>query len=343
MKAMKSESRQLVQQNVAMEIGGCIDTLDNTFIHCASEEAECEDVGRVRWKGAIALRLGGYEHCTSDALVIGTCDDEFDTNPARCALTKDSCSDQESFVIPPRMKDGTPGGECTLEGITFDDVFLPTQYGACKDGVTNLIRCMLTPEDCASGEAWLPATAAESSTPGGCRCHEVKIGACLGGHSSSSPHCAISSDDCNFATFLTNEEAAEQLSYLDCRLCPFDEKYVPIAQNISSSEVSMESESSTSEVSMESESSSNSSSSEDTGSVTAPFTRSSGSDSKGAIVGGVAGALIVLVALVVALALYKVGKQKKKKKNLEVHDVKEDPEDMVARKDPVEFVSGGSL
>jgi len=340
MKAMTSESRQLFQQIVNMKIGGCIDTLEDTFIHCAAEGAECENVGRVRWKGALALKLGGYEHCTSDELVIGTCDDEFDTNPARCALTKDSCSDEESFVIPPRMEDGTPGGECTLEGITLDDVFIPTQYGACKDGVTNLIRCMLTPEDCASGEAWLPASAAESITPGGCRCHEVKIGACVGGHGNNSPTCAISSDDCNWGTFYTNEQAAEKFSYLDCRLCAFDDKYVPIAQDISSSEVSMESESSTSEVSMESESSSSSSSSsssEDTGSVTAPLVKSSGIDSKGAIVGGVAGALIVLGGLVVALALYKVRKQKKKKKNLEVHDVKEDPEDMVVRKDPVEF------
>lgn len=205
-----------------VDIGGCYDTTSEKFIHCAAVEKECEEIGNVRFRSAKQLKFIDIEPCTAERLVVGTCGDT-----GECALTEDACADQSKFIAPARDDDGTTSGECKAKGVMIDEVFHPTQYGGCRDGVTGEISCMLTPEDCSQYEAWIPANAVETIREGGCKCNDVRVGLCEGfgsTHSGNSEpgRCAISPDDCEFSAFVPPTEVLDHPSLVDCRLCDND-------------------------------------------------------------------------------------------------------------------------
>lgn len=202
-----------------VDIGGCFDTTTDEFVHCAAVEKECEEIGNVRFRSAKQLKFIELEPCTSEQLVVGTCGDT-----GACALTEDACDDPSQFVAPMREDDGTTSGECKARGIIIENVFRPTQYGGCKDGVTGNVACMLTPDDCTKYEAWIPASAVEKLQVGGCRCNDVRVGLCPGfgsshGGASDPGRCAISQDDCEFSAFVPPADVLNHPALLDCRLC----------------------------------------------------------------------------------------------------------------------------
>jgi len=202
-----------------VDIGGCFDTTTDEFVHCAAVEKECEEIGNVRFRSAKQLKFIELDPCTPEQLVVGTCGDT-----GACALTEDACDDPSQFVAPMREDDGITSGECKARGIIIENVFRPTQYGGCKDGVTGNVACMLTPDDCTKYEAWIPASAAEKLQQGGCRCNDVRVGLCPGfgsshGGASDPGRCAISQDDCEFSAFVPPADVLSHPALLDCRLC----------------------------------------------------------------------------------------------------------------------------
>lgn len=203
-----------------VDIGGCYDTTIEEFVHCAAVEKECEEIGNVRFRSAKQLKFVDIEPCTAERLIVGTCGDT-----GECALTEDACTDPSTFIAPAREDDGTTSGECTAKGVMIDEVFHPTQYGGCRDGVTGEVSCMLTPEDCSQYEAWIPASVVETIREGGCRCNDVRVGLCEGFNhagSSESGRCAISPDDCEFSAFVPPTDVLKHPALKDCRLCDND-------------------------------------------------------------------------------------------------------------------------
>jgi len=147
----------------------------------------------------------------------------------RWNLCECSCVDPGDFVAPVLSEGG-----CNAEGRgQTKEGFVPTQYGACKDGTTGGIVCVLTPGDCTDREAWIPASVAEQEVNGGCRCHDVRVGACkdgmyyVPGFDPMTNTCAISVDDCHplIQTFGAARNVADH-PLLDCRLCPYAENLV---------------------------------------------------------------------------------------------------------------------
>lgn len=194
-------------------IGGCYDSTYGVFVHCAAVEEECEDSARIRFKTANELtELGIIGKCTTMNLPLGTC-----ANTGECAITKDSCDDPNEFVPPEPVS-----GRCNAEGSYSNGNFIPTQYGACKDGTTGEIICALTPDDCDVTEAWIPASVALLKKNGGCRCDDVRVGVCNDGPyiDPMLSQCAISPDDCHplVQTFDTARNVIDH-ALLDCRLC----------------------------------------------------------------------------------------------------------------------------
>merc|ERR1739848_503457 len=106
--------------------------------------------------------------------------------------TKDSCEDPTDFDPP------SSDNNCNVEGLMLDDAIVPTQYGGCKDGTTNEIVCVISPDDCLYTEAWITPSVVEAELIGGCRCHDVRVGLCKGTfeYNRNTYACAISTDDC---------------------------------------------------------------------------------------------------------------------------------------------------
>lgn len=232
-----------------VDIGGCFDTISEEFIHCAAVEKECEEVGNVRFRSAKQLKFIDIESCTAEQLGVGVCGDT-----GQCALTEDACEKPSEFIAPTRENDGTISSECNAKGVMIDEVFHPTQYGGCKDGVTGEVSCMLTPDDCSQYEAWIPANVVETIREGGCRCNDVRVGLCEGFGSTHSGipepgRCAISPDDCEFSAFVPPTDVLKHPSLVDCRLCNnHDNLEISISKSptiSSSAEPSSEIESST--------------------------------------------------------------------------------------------------
>jgi len=213
-----SNDSQLTAELRSVLVGGCYDIVSVTLINCAAVEEECESKSGIRFKSARELTELGDLKCSTNEIPLGTCGISGD-----CAITKDSCFDPAEFMPP------TIGGECNAEGKSLNGVFSPTQYGACRDGTTGEITCVLTPEDCTDREAWIPASVASELRNGGCRCHDVLVGVCKDGPNINPmlSDCAISADDCHplVQTFGTARDV-EDHALLDCRLCPYDEGLV---------------------------------------------------------------------------------------------------------------------
>jgi len=209
---------QLASQLKSTVVGGCVDVSKDIFLYCAAVEEECEKVGRVRFKTGIELQALGFAKCTTDKIIIGSCE-----STGKCAITEDSCDDPADF----RSAENSDG--CNAEGRLENGSFVPTQYGACKDGTTGDITCVITPEDCTDREAWIPASVVEREQNGGCRCHDVAVGACKDGPyiNQMLSTCAISVDDCHplVQTFGTARNVVDH-ALLDCRLCPYDENLI---------------------------------------------------------------------------------------------------------------------
>jgi len=200
-------------------IGGCYDVVDDELVHCAAVEEECEKISKIRFKTANELtELGNYK-CSTDKLPLGTCE-----STGQCAITKDSCAYPNDFRSPSVIS-----GECNAEGRFVDGDFVPTQYGACKDGTTEEITCVLTPADCSEREAWISANTVRKFRNGGCKCHDVRIGVCKDGPNLNQmlSDCAISVDDCHplMQTFGTARDVIDH-TLMDCRLCPYGENLV---------------------------------------------------------------------------------------------------------------------
>jgi len=201
-----------------VDVGGCVDEIQNTVIFCAAFETDCEAYDNLRFKTSHELADADLGECTTEDIPLGTCN-----STGKCAITKDSCSDPNDYVSA-----DINYGACNAEGNSFNYEFIPTQYGGCKDGETNEIICALTPTDCTDREAWLPASAVEKELEGGCRCHDVKVGLCKGNfHDSNIYKCAIASDNCDrlVQNFSTAREVIDQ-PLRDCRLCPYHETLV---------------------------------------------------------------------------------------------------------------------
>jgi len=209
---------QIVAQLRSTSVGGCVDISSDVFLYCAAVEEECEKIGRIRFKTATELRTLGFAECSTDQITVGSCQ-----STGKCAITEDSCDDPADFVSP-ENSDG-----CNAEGKLQNGSFVATQYGACKDGTTGEITCVITPADCTDREAWIPASVVETERNGGCRCHDVAVGACKDGPNINQmlSTCAISVDDCHplVQTFGTARNVVDH-ALLDCRLCPYDENLI---------------------------------------------------------------------------------------------------------------------
>mmetsp|Transcript_1062 Transcript_1062/g.1531 ORF Transcript_1062/g.1531 Transcript_1062/m.1531 type:complete len:317 (-) Transcript_1062:42-992(-) len=200
-----------------VSVGGCYNFENDILVQCAAVEEECDfQTSGLKFRTAKELKALGDHECTTKKLPVGIC-----KSTGQCAITKDSCDDIDDFS----SKDLNNAG-CNAEGIITNQTFVPTQYGACIHGTTNEITCVLTPADCSDKEAWVSANVAKDRKNGGCRCHDVKVGACVNGPyiDPMLSQCSISVDDCNplVQSFGTARSVADH-PLLDCRLCPYDE------------------------------------------------------------------------------------------------------------------------
>jgi len=197
----------------AARVGGCHNVIDDKFIQCAAVEDECEEISGAHFKRADELEeLGNFE-CSTEKLDLGSCE-----GTKQCAITKDSCADPNDFRSP-----SASNLSCNAEGRFLNGDFIPTQYGACKDGTTGEITCAITPAECLTKEVWLPASVVAKERLGGCRCSDIRIGVCKDSSMINVmlSTCAISADDCppQVQTFGTARNAVDH-ALLDCRLCP---------------------------------------------------------------------------------------------------------------------------
>merc|ERR1719469_810247 len=209
-----SINSQLTAELRSVLVGGCYDVVNKTLIRCAAVEEECENESGIRFKTAHELTELGDFKCSTSEIPLGTCGIS-----GECAITKDSCVDPADFKLP------VTDGECNAEGKLLNGVFSPTQYGACKDGTTGEIICVLTPKDCTDREAWIPANTVREMRNGGCRCHDVRVGVCKDGPNINPmlSDCAISVDDCHpLVQSFGTARNVEDHALLDCRLCPYD-------------------------------------------------------------------------------------------------------------------------
>ena len=154
----------LVSPNLkTVEVGGCVDVSNDELVHCAAFAEECEGrkTGTIRFKSSLELEtfFDNINECTTKDIPLGTC-----KKTGKCAITNSTCLDPTDFA-PAEAND-----KCNAEGHIVNDIFVPTQYGGCKDGTTGEIFCALTPADCSFREAWIPASAIEEYLVGGCRC-----------------------------------------------------------------------------------------------------------------------------------------------------------------------------
>jgi hypothetical protein len=206
---------QLTAEKRAVSVGGCYDLSKDQLLYCAAVDEEC-DAG-IRFRNANELKKLGVLECNTDNLPLGIC-----KSTGQCAITKDSCDDPDEFTREDIYNTG-----CDAEGTTSNNEnFVPTQYGACVDGTTSVVTCVLTPSDCTEKEAWVSANVAKTKKNGGCKCHDVKVGVCIDGPDIDPmlSQCAVSLDDCNplVQSFGTARNVIDH-ALLDCRLCPYDE------------------------------------------------------------------------------------------------------------------------
>ena len=206
---------QLTVQKRAVSVGGCYDMSKDQLLYCAAVDEECDQ--GIRFRNANELKNLGVLECNTDNLPLGIC-----KSTGQCAITKDSCDDPDEFTREDLSNTG-----CDAEGTTSNNEnFVPTQYGACVDGTTGVVTCVLTPSDCTQTEAWISANVAKTKKYGGCKCHDVNVGVCIDGPEidPTSSQCAVSLDDCNLLvqSFGTARNVIDH-ALLDCRLCPYDE------------------------------------------------------------------------------------------------------------------------
>ncbi len=197
-------------------IGACFDLKNDQLLYCAAIEEECDLKSGMKFRNANELEILGDYECNTETLPIGTC-----RSTGQCALTDDSCDNIVDFSSEDINKVG-----CNAEGIISNKRFVPTQYGACLHGTTDEVTCVLTPDDCTEKEAWISANVAKLKRYGGCKCHDVKVGACVRGPSINPmlSQCAISKDDCNplIESYSSARDVMDH-ALLDCRLCAYDE------------------------------------------------------------------------------------------------------------------------
>ena len=143
-------------QEPALEVGGCYDRTNNEIISCAADESLCVEMGKlttndVSFKTHDEIgRDKSLSHikCTSDQLPVGMCRS---TKQARSGLSKQCAFSRKSCDLETTYTPGADYLGCSVHGTFHGGIFIPTQYGACRDKAGEL-RCVLSLEDCTNGE-----------------------------------------------------------------------------------------------------------------------------------------------------------------------------------------------
>jgi len=209
---------------------------------CAMTPEDCEparnDDGE-RWFNDLRLQQKGIDDgpCKCENTLMGACVSvggkrmNYECAPRTKTVENDYCQPKDNedgdSIIPTYeiLPTNTAGTNCycdALQSIEDDSIRKSpsslTKYGACYNGSVDDFFCAYSSDYCTGDHTWVhPSDVPSIRSDGGyCTCEQTHIGGCVGGMYSF--HCALSSDDCHWNTFVLPIDLKVQHNHA-CMLC----------------------------------------------------------------------------------------------------------------------------
>eukprot|EP00592_Proboscia_alata_P006456 CAMPEP_0194356338 /NCGR_PEP_ID=MMETSP0174-20130528/4023_1 /TAXON_ID=216777 /ORGANISM="Proboscia alata, Strain PI-D3" /LENGTH=408 /DNA_ID=CAMNT_0039125897 /DNA_START=226 /DNA_END=1449 /DNA_ORIENTATION=+ len=198
-----------------IEMGSCCEALDdekkNCSLDCALGADDCNEAERF-------FPHDDTKKCNSNNVQIGRCIQE-----NACAVRYSECAQNKTLSNFNAFNEScTFQRDKSIEWSVNDPEY--TQFGSCRNTITNEYFCIYDPADCEESGMELYVTPEETMLAGFlCDCSQVHVFACL--LMTSTSYCALNANGClpdhqilspNILRTLRNETKDD---WLDCRLC----------------------------------------------------------------------------------------------------------------------------